>query len=164
VGDPVVRLLTPGDDVEGLGRIVQQAYFALPDYPHEDEYDAVLADVGGRRDATVVVVGELDGQLVGCLTYIAGLVEGHAEHGDPDAATFRYFGVDPVAQGRGVGDAMVRWVIDRARADGKQRVLIHTLEAMRGAQRLYERLGFVRDVAHDEDWDGIAGLAYRLDL
>ena len=110
------------------------------------------------------MVAELDSRLVGCLTYVAGVVEEHAEHGDPDAATFRYFGVDPAAQGRGVGEAMVRWVIDRAQSDGKRRVLIHTLEVMRGAQRLYERLGFVRDEANDEDWDGIAGLAYRYDV
>jgi hypothetical protein len=31
---------------------------------------------------------------------------------------------------------------------------------MPGAQRLYDRLGFVRDPAGDDNWDGIVGLAY----
>jgi GNAT superfamily N-acetyltransferase len=164
VTEPVVRSLEADDDVEQLGRLIQNAYRSLAGYPRDDEYDAHIADVEGRRRDTIVVVAELDGRLVGSLTYVAGVVEGHSEHGDPDAASFRYFAVDPAVQGRGVGEAMVRWVIDRARSDGKRAILIHTLDVMRGAQRLYRRLGFVRDEAHDEDWDGIAGLAYRYDL
>ena len=164
MSDVLVRELRAGDDTEHLGRLIQAAYFGLPGYPREDEYDAEIADVAGRRDKTVVVVADLDGRLVGCLTYVPHPRERYAEHGDPDAATFRYFGVDPSMQGSGVGEAMVRWVLDRARADGRRRVLIHTLTSMRSAQRLYERLGFVRDPSHDEDWDGIAGLAYRHEL
>jgi predicted N-acetyltransferase YhbS len=59
---------------------------------------------------------------------------------------------------------MVQWCVDEARRLGRSRLRIHTLTMMLGAQRLYERLGFVRDPAHDAEWDGIAGLAYRLDL
>lgn len=164
VPGPVVRLLAPDDDVERLGRLIHAAYFALPDYPRDEEYDAEIADVDARRDATVVVVAELDGELVGCLTYVPHLVERYAEHGDPDAATFRYAAVDPSVQGRGVGEALVRWVVDRARTDGRARIRIHTLEMMTAAQRLYERLGFVRDPDHDEQWDDVVGIAYRYDL
>jgi RimJ/RimL family protein N-acetyltransferase len=35
---------------------------------------------------------------------------------------------------------------------------------MPGAQRLYERIGFVRTAEHDENWDGIIGLAFAYDL
>jgi hypothetical protein len=35
---------------------------------------------------------------------------------------------------------------------------------MPGAQRLYERIGFVRTPDHDENWDGITGLAFVLEL
>lgn len=31
---------------------------------------------------------------------------------------------------------------------------------MTGAQRLYERMGFVRDPSLDADWGGIIGLSY----
>jgi GNAT superfamily N-acetyltransferase len=110
------------------------------------------------------VVAELDGRIVGCLTYAADHTLPDAEHDDPEAATFRYFAVDPGVQGRGVGEAMVRWVFDRARADGKPRVHIHTLVVMRGAQRLYERLGFVRHPEDDANWDGVIGLAYVADV
>ena len=106
----------------------------------------------------------MDGRIVGCLTYAAHHTLPDAEHDDPEAATFRYFAVDPTAQGQGIGEAMVRWVFDRARADGKRRIHIHTLIPMVGAQRLYERLGFVRHPEDDAEWDGVKGLAYLADV
>ena len=56
------------------------------------------------------------------------------------------------------------WVIERARYDGKQRVLIHTLTMMTVATRLYERLGFVRAPEQDASWDDVDGIAYVLAL
>lgn len=159
----VVRELADGDEA-AAGRVVRAGYLALAGYPADPKYDAIIADVAARRHHTTVAVAESDGEVVGCLTYVASHEHPDAEHGDPDAATFRYFAVDPSAQGRGVGQAMLDWVVARARADGKSRLRLHTLQMMHAAQRLYARNGFVRDSEHDEDWDGIVGLAYRLDL
>jgi len=156
----VLRALQAGDDVQAIGRLVQAAYFALPDYPHDPAYDESVADIGSRASAASVLVAELDGEVVGCLTFVPDQSSSHHEFDDPDCASFRYFGVSPDVQGRGVGEAMVRWCIDAARASGQHRLRIHTLEAMLGARRLYERLGFVRDPDGDGDWDGIIGLAY----
>jgi GNAT superfamily N-acetyltransferase len=153
-------LLAAGDDIAAAGRLVQQAYFALPGYPHDDEYDLVIGDVGARLDDAQVVVAFDDGQLVGCLTYVPDADSPHAEFEDEHAASFRYFGVDPAMQGRGIGEAMVQWCIAAARRDGRHRLRIHTLESMPAAQRLYLRMGFVRDPDHDEVWDGIVGLAF----
>lgn len=155
-----IRLLAPGDDTATAGAIVQAAYFVLPGYPRDEEYDLLLADVAERAaDAQVVVAIERD-RLVGCLTYVPDQHNPHAEFDDDEAASFRYFGVHPEAQGRGIGEAMVQWCIDAARSTGRRRLRIHTLESMPGAQRLYERMGFLRDPAHDEEWDGIKGLAF----
>lgn len=150
----------PGDDLAAAGRVVQGAYFALPGYPRDEEYDAHLGDVAARAADAVVVLALLDGEVVGCATYVADHTNPHAEHDDPGAASFRAFGVSPTAQGAGVGAAMLEWIARRAMADGKQRIRIHTLESMPAAQRLYARHGYVRDPEHDEDWDGIVGLAY----
>lgn len=54
--------------------------------------------------------------------------------------------VRPAHQGRGCGLFLARRAMEWARAAGYQRMLLDTLPAMGGAQRLYERLGF-RDVA-----------------
>ena len=163
-GRLLVRPLAPGDDHAAVGRLVQDGYFGLPGYPHDDEYDDEIARVAARGDGSLVVVAELDGAIVGCLTYAAHHTMADAEHDDPAAATFRYFAVSPAVQGRGVGEAMVRWVFERARADGKRRIHIHTLVVMVGAQRLYERLGFVRHPEGDAEWDGVVGLAYLADV
>lgn len=161
---PAIRRLAPDDDHVAIGEIVRSAYLALPDYPRHREYDQVIADVPGRAHHADVIVGELDGRIVACLTFVRGIDDPDAEFDDPDAASFRYFGVDPSAQGCGVGEAMVQWCIDEARRIGRHRLFIHTLESMPSALRLYQRLGFIRRPEHDETWDGILGLALTLDL
>jgi GNAT superfamily N-acetyltransferase len=159
-----IRRLATTDDAALAGRIVQQAYAALPDYPHDPEYDAMLGDVASRAAETDVVVAVDRGRIVACLTFVPSHDNPHAEFDDADAASFRYFGVDLGVQGTGVGGAMVGWVAGEARRLGRRRLRIHTLESMRGAQRLYARLGFERVPELDEDWDGIVGLAYVLHL
>lgn len=160
----VVRPLEPGDDTDEAGRVVQQSYLQLPDYPRDDEYDAALADVADRALTSEIVLALNEGEIVGCLTYISDASNPDYEFSDPEGASFRYFAVDQAAQGRGVGAAMVEWCIARARRDGKRRLRIHTLESMPAAQRLYERLGFRRDPETDENWDGIKGISYVFDL
>jgi len=155
-----VRVLAADDDAAAAGAIVQEAYFRLPGYPRDAEYDLLLADVAVRSGDACVVVGLVDERVVGCLTYVADHNSPHVEFDDEDAASFRYFGVHPLAQGTGVGQAMVQWCIDTTRTAGRRRIRIHTLESMPGAQRLYLRMGFVRDEVNDQDWDGIKGLAF----
>lgn len=73
--------------------------------------------------------------------------------------------VDEAARGRGVGEALTRACIDRARADGRARIVLFTLPAMTTAHRLYERLGFER--SPERDWEFAPGrrlLSYRLAL
>lgn len=159
-----IRRIAPTDDAAAAARIVQDAYFRLADYPRDDEYDALLGDIDGRGDEAEVIVAVDEGRIVACLTYLPLMVGEHAEFDDAEAASFRFFGVDPSVQGRGVGDAMVQWVIDESRRRRRRRIRIHTLESMPGAQRLYERIGFVRTPEHDENWDGIIGLAFVLEL
>lgn len=158
-----VRLLQEGDDASAAGKVVQSTYLQLPGYPRDDEYDEALAAVAERAVSSDVVVAIDRGRIVGCLTYLADHTNLAYEFTDPDGASFRYFAVSPLAQGSGVGKAMVEWCIDRARADGKRRLRIHTLESMPAAQRLYERIGFRRDLQNDADWDGIKGIAYVFD-
>ena len=52
--------------------------------------------------------------------------------------------VTPPARGQGIGERLVRAVVDQARMDGADRVLLHVVETNPGAERLYGRCGFVR--------------------
>jgi GNAT superfamily N-acetyltransferase len=127
-----IRPLTRADNLAAAGEVVRCAYFSLPDYVRDEEYDVVIGDIDSRIDDTVVLAA-LDGdQILGCLTFVPHHDGAHAEHGDEQAASFRYFGVDPAAQGRGVGKAMVAWVLAESRRLGKARVFIHTIPCMHG--------------------------------
>jgi GNAT superfamily N-acetyltransferase len=159
----VVRKLQPGDDAAAAGKVVQETYLQLPGYPRDDVYDEALAAVAARAVTSEIVVAVDGDRIIGCLTYVVHHTSPDYEFDDPEGASFRYFAVARSEQGRGVGAAMVQWCIERARSDGKRRLRIHTLESMPAAQRLYERLGFRRDPANDEDWDGIKGIAYVFD-
>jgi ribosomal protein S18 acetylase RimI-like enzyme len=69
------------------------------------------------------------------------------------------------ARGRGVGEALVRQCVDRARELGLTGVALSTQPSMGPAHRVYERLGFTR--APERDWQPVPGirlLAYRLRL
>ena len=156
-----VRRLEPTDDMARAGSLVHQAYTELAGYPHDPEYDALVADVAARaHESDVVVALDDDGTIIGCLTFVPHCDSRDAEFDDVDAVGFRFFGVDPTAQGKGVGEAMVSWVFDEARRLGRRRVRIHTLAVMQRAQRLYQRMGFVREPSQDQLVDDIELLAF----
>lgn len=118
--------------------------------PDLDDYADELRDVAGRIGADVLVwVADVDGALAGTVSYVTGPGP-YAEHDDPRAGSIRMLAVLPEFQGRGIGEALVRACLDRARADGQQRVFLHTTQWMDGAQRLYRRMGFAR--APELDW------------
>ena len=151
-----VRELAAADDADLLGRIVVDAYHALPGHPPDEEYDQELRDVRSRGTDAVVGVAELDGRLVGCVTYVPDSANRFAEFDDPDAAGFRMLAVDPAVQGSGAGRALVEWCIERARRDGRARLLIHSGDWMTRAHAMYDRFGFEREP--ERDWEPVEGM------
>jgi ribosomal protein S18 acetylase RimI-like enzyme len=57
--------------------------------------------------------------------------------------------VRPDARRRGIGEALVRDALQRAKAAGARRVVLWTQPTMDAAQRLYRRCGFERDSSAD---------------
>jgi predicted N-acetyltransferase YhbS len=58
--------------------------------------------------------------------------------------------VSPLERGRGIGRELTLAALDMAVERGATRVVLSTMETMRVAHRLYERLGFTR--RPDLDW------------
>ncbi|WP_336027678.1 GNAT family N-acetyltransferase [Geodermatophilus sp. FMUSA9-8] len=129
-----------------------------------DEYQAELADVAGRAGRSQLLVTRDGGVVVGAVALVLKGDFGEVT-GSDDEAAFRMLVVDPAARGRGVGEALVRTCLDRARAAGKRLMVLSTDPRMTAAHRIYGRLGFTR--LPERDWSprpGIDLLVYALEL
>jgi ribosomal protein S18 acetylase RimI-like enzyme len=162
---PVVRPAAPAD-FDAIARLTIAAYEADGQLKGEHGYERVLADVAARDRAgeLLVAADEVTGEVVGSVVF---LVPGspYAQLSAPGEAEFRMLAVDPAAQGRGAGEALVRGCLARATRLGCRAVVICTRSFSAPAQRLYARLGFVR--TPERDWSpepGVELLGLRLEL
>ena len=146
-----IRPIEP-DEYARLGVLTLAAYTTLDGHVSEPDYEEELADVRTRAEApsTVVLVAvDDDGELLGGVTYVADERSPYAEHSVEGAASIRMLAVDGARRRSGAGEALVRECIARARGDGRTVVMLHSTPWMIAAHALYEKLGFVRDPAHD---------------
>ena len=144
-----VRPVRP-DEYQTVGRLTVAAYESLPG-EIVGGYDRVLADVASRVDAAVVLVAVDGTDLLGTVTYVPDASSPLAEDLRDGEAGIRMLGVDPAAQGRGVGWALVYACVERARAEGRRGLFLSSTPVMAAAHRLYERAGFAR--TPERDWD-----------
>jgi ribosomal protein S18 acetylase RimI-like enzyme len=138
----LLRRAAPGD-LEQVGRITVAAYagFVLGE---DDPYVARLRDAARRdREAELWVAADDDGTVLGSVT-VCPPGSPWREVSREGEGEFRMLAVDPAAQGRGVGIALVDLVLERFRADGARAVVMSSLPEMTGAHRLYGRRGFTR--------------------
>jgi len=156
------------DEVERAGEVVVAAYQALEGAPPIDEngYANELRAVARRaREAVVLVAVDNADELVGCVTYVPDDASPFAEGLAPGEASMRMLGVAPDARRRGMGRSLVEACIARARAEGRERVFIHSGTWMREAHAMYESLGFVR--VPERDWTPVPDVplyGFALDL
>lgn len=88
--------------------------------------------------ASDVLVARLDGAIVGTLTLIVFRIPTGVRAWIEDVV------VDDSARGKGVGDQLNRFAIDLARAKGARTVDLTSRPSREAANRLYQRIGFVR--------------------
>jgi ribosomal protein S18 acetylase RimI-like enzyme len=145
-----VRPVTEAD-YAAAGEVCVAAYRADGQLTAEDSYTAVLADVASRAAHGDVLVAHDDttGAIVGCVTFVLPGSR-YAEISQPGEGEFRMLAVDPRAQGRGVGSALVHACLDRAVSLGCRAVAICTRDFNETAFRLYRKFGFVR--VPERDW------------
>ncbi|MEU1314092.1 GNAT family N-acetyltransferase [Streptomyces tibetensis] len=155
--DILIRPVEP-TEYDDLGTITAQAYLQdnLLDFSEGDEYLRVLKDVAGRAAAAEVLAALRDGRVLGGVTFVpsGGPM---ADIAGPDEAEIRMLAVSHAARGQGVGEALVRSCLARARATpGCRSVVLSTQRTMHAAHRIYERLGFLR--TPERDWNPIPEL------
>jgi putative acetyltransferase len=121
----IIRTVMPEFGADGPG-------FAI----HDAEVDGMFAAYGGPRAAYFVVT---DGDRVlggGGIAPLAG--------GDPTVCELKKMYFLPEARGRGVGRLLLERCLAAARQHGFRTMYLETLNSMTDAQRLYQKLGFLR--------------------
>jgi ribosomal protein S18 acetylase RimI-like enzyme len=168
-----VRPVRP-EEYESLGELTVAAYHSLPDVmDHQAEYDLQLRDVARRAAVSCVLVAigrggegqDDDEALLGGVTYVRGPEDPYSEELAEGEAGMRMLAVDPALQRRGVGRALTLACLERARAEGRRRLVLHTGAWMPAAIRLYQSMGFAR--RPDLDFAPVPGIdliAYSFEL
>lgn len=164
----IIRPVRPDEHAE-LGDLTARVYADILGH-RLGNYAEVLRDVAARAGACEVLVaveglgGDGGARPLGGITYVPGPGP-WAEVATRHEAELRMLVVDPAAQGRGVGTALVRACVERAAAAGKAGVCLVTTPSMVTAHRLYDRLGFVRRPERDRRLDdGLLLECYSLAL
>jgi ribosomal protein S18 acetylase RimI-like enzyme len=148
------------EDLSEIGEVTVEAYRSdgflgdnsEPGYAEKPRFAASRAE-----HAELLAAVDQDGAVPGSVTVVRPGGEGELE--------FRMLAVAPAARGRGVGVALTSAVVERARELGACRVVMSSLDLMKTAHRMYERLGFTR--LPERDWHpapGVRLVAYALDL
>lgn len=158
-----IRIARP-EEVVLIGEFTAATYVAAAYLSPNSSYTARLRDAASRARDAELVVAVLDGEPTGTVTY--------CRHGSPWAqitmpgeAEIRMLAVVPAARGLGLGEALVRHCITRAREDGCHTLRLSSEPVMHAAHRIYRRLGFIR--TPDRDWEAQPGaelLTYALAL
>ncbi|MER6028292.1 bifunctional helix-turn-helix transcriptional regulator/GNAT family N-acetyltransferase [Streptomyces sp. NPDC001851] len=160
-GEAELREPAPGD----LGWIVQRnAALHAAEYGWNAGYEAlvarIVADFAEDHDPhrERVWIAEQDGRPVGCVMCV--------RDDAPGTARLRLLLVEPGARGHGIGDRLVRAVIDFARGAGYRDVALWTVDVLSSARRLYQRHGFVlvAEKPHRSFGKDLIGQDWRLDL
>jgi ribosomal protein S18 acetylase RimI-like enzyme len=119
--------------VEAFGRLIPQLSKSNPP-PSEAELAAIVA---AESSVLLLAVDESSGEILGSLTLAWFRIPTGVRAWIEDVV------VDESARGRGVGEALNRDALDRARALGARTVDLTSRPSREAANRLYQRIGFV---------------------
>ncbi|WP_370152553.1 N-acetyltransferase family protein [Ferrovibrio sp.] len=125
----IVRMLA--DDMLGAAReawsdpLPQAYYDAFAEVEAMPGTEQIVAEQGGR------VIGAMQ------LTYIPGISKQGMKRAIIEAVR-----IDSPLRGSGLGSALIRWAVDRARAKGCGVVQLTSDKTRTDAHRFYEKLGF----------------------
>jgi ribosomal protein S18 acetylase RimI-like enzyme len=114
-----------------------------------------ILDLEGRAEASRLLVAELNGNVVGCVSYFppgskaSYPSDAFSERWPDDWSAIRLLAVDPQQRGHGVGRRLTVACVARAREGGAPAMGLHTTAPMAIARAMYERMGFERAPQYD---------------
>jgi len=164
VGHPLppltVRDAAPGeaDAIREVTLAAYEQYAAHLPPPFWEAYRDNIVRTVAKPGAAAQMVAQRGGAVVGAvLLYPADAAIFAAGKGPPPMRwpEVRLLAVPPSARGLGVGEALMRACVARARRAGADRLALHTTPMMAAAVRLYTRMGFAR--APELDFSPVPG-------
>ena len=160
-GVPVtLRAHRPGD----IGWIIsRQAAMYASEYGWNEEFEALVARIGGRflerfdRRCERCWIAERDGERVGSVLLVRK---------SRDVAQLRLLFVEPDARGLGIGGRLVAACTAFARQAGYRRIVLWTQSVLAAARRIYEREGYrlVAEDPHHSFGADLVAQTWQLDL
>jgi GNAT superfamily N-acetyltransferase len=135
------------DELDIVASLVVDAYAEYAATMAPDAWSTFaqdIANVRGRLGDGILVVAERGDRLVGSVTLYLDWRGAQA-----GSCAVRLLAVPPEQRGTGVGRELMDHCVQRARAAGKARIVLTTIQDMDSARDLYERMGFEREPALD---------------
>jgi GNAT superfamily N-acetyltransferase len=160
------------EELEAMRDVTLAAYAEyesfLPPFAWKEYRDDMVETVGGGGPPAERIVAERDGTIVGSVI----LYPGNTTFVAPDGTVVtlalpevRLLSVPPEERGKGIGAALMKECVRRARQAGAVALALHTTDMMQVAMQMYERMGFVRVPETDfQPAPGVVIKGYRLDL
>ncbi|HEY2174583.1 MAG TPA: mycothiol synthase [Mycobacteriales bacterium] len=137
-----LRAFVPGQDEQAWLEVNNRAF---ADHPDQGRW--TLDDVYEREQEPwfdpagfLLAESESDGALLG---FHWTKVHGGGQHEEPIGEVY-VLGIDPAAQGRGLGPTLTLAGLRYLQAKGLTQVMLYVDESNSAAMRVYERLGFTR--------------------
>ena len=151
-----VRLADP-KDFEIIGKLMVEVYAKIEGFPTQEEqpkYYETLANVGEMTQdpGTEVLVAVYNKEIVGGVVYIGDMKYYRAKSSarqEENAVGIRFLAVRGDMGGKGIGRALTVACIQRAKEEGRSKVILHTTEHMQVAWKMYEKMGFARRAEFD---------------
>jgi ribosomal protein S18 acetylase RimI-like enzyme len=128
---------------------VLRAYEGVLGDHFDPGYQAHMAAIEERATSATVLVGLVEGLIVGCATYVSEANSPYGEGLLPGESSIRMLGVLPEFEGRGVGRALTLECIARSERDGREALFLFSNAEFVRAHGLYLSLGFARCEARD---------------
>ena len=121
-------------------------------FPHEvfQSYISSVQDVRSRLNESELVIAEMNGDIVGAVTfYPDGTKTGGSDGWPTDWAGLRLLAVRPASRRIGVGKLLIKECISRCSTRGIKILGLHSTRHMTVAQLMYKKMGFTRIPKYD---------------
>src|ERR1700730_10351399 len=132
-----IRPVETSAQVDEVRQLFEEYSAAFGFTPCFQNFDAELAGLPGRYAPPDgrLALAMVEGSAAGCVAL---------RRFDAQLAEAKRLYVRPLFRGRGIGRALMDWVIFEARAAGYREIVGDTLPGMHTALEMYHRMGFAR--------------------